>query len=441
MNAGLAERNVTPEVGLEITHPVRTSVAVHDPLFARALVLQDSAGTMVAILTADLIGSDLAACDRLRTRIAEALGIKHVLINFSHPHSTRGFDGYAELKETDPAAKAWSDATQDAFVQLTAQAADSLVPVTLAAGRASVQIGFNRRVMGDSGEVYMDVNEAGQVVPWVNVLTVTSRDGDLMGVLFEHAAHPVIVPDHIATISADYPGIAAQHLRDDLGGDVIPMFAQGCGADINGYPLRSSMEHACAAGRTLADAVLIAMKDATPIAADTLNIRTADTELPLCELPSADAMQTLLDNVHAAYERGELPHSSPEGHNRFLAHFGRLIEMLREGKTPPPWHMQATAVMLGDEWALVAMQQESFCEYELWIDANAPAARTMAFSYTNGATGYIPTDEALALRDNGGYEASCLPALISANVWTRHFGPPGVGAEVCIKTMLASLWS
>lgn len=102
--------------------------------------------------------------------------------------------------------------------------------------------------------------------------------------------------------------------------------------------------------------------------------------------------------------------------------------------------MQAISVRLADEWCLVAMQHESFCEYELWIDANAPCARTMTFSYTNGATGYIPTDAALALGENAGYEASRLPAFGAANVHTRHFGPPGVGAEQAIKTMLASLW-
>ena len=41
MKAGAAERDVTPPVGFDITHPPRKSIGVHDPLFVRALVLDD----------------------------------------------------------------------------------------------------------------------------------------------------------------------------------------------------------------------------------------------------------------------------------------------------------------------------------------------------------------------------------------------------------------
>ena len=102
----------------------------------------------------------------------------------------------------------------------------------------------------------MGVNRAGPVVPWVNVLVADSKEtGKPLAVLFEHAAHPVIVPDRSNLISADFPGAAAERIRGKLGEDVIALFGQGCGGNINGFPLRTTHENAVAAGKKLGDAV------------------------------------------------------------------------------------------------------------------------------------------------------------------------------------------
>ncbi|HCQ38298.1 MAG TPA: hypothetical protein DIV39_04010, partial [Verrucomicrobiales bacterium] len=53
--------------------------------------------------------------------------------------------------------------------------------------------------------------------------------------------------------------------------------------------------------------------------------------------------------------------------------------------------------------------------------------------------GYVAVDEALALGARGGYEAGRLPNW-GGQVYTRHLGPPAVGAEKIVKTALSSLW-
>ncbi|MHC4563488.1 MAG: hypothetical protein ACYS8X_12040 [Planctomycetota bacterium] len=450
MKAGAAERDVTPPIGLEITHPVRANVGVHDPLFVRALVLQDDSpfdgaqgrGTTVAIVCSDLIGADFSPCDDLRKRIAEEAGIENVLLNFSHPHSSRGFADYAELKEESDEEIEWAAATKDAYVSVVAEALGKLTPVSLKAGRAPVQVGFNRRVVADKGYVYMDDNKDGPVVPWTNVLLAERPDGSPMAILFEHAAHPVIVPNDTALVSADYPGAAVARIREALGdSDVIAMFAQGCQGNINGYPLRSSHENADAAGRKLGDAVLAAMATAEPIVADVLQFRTARTELPMVDLPPWRQIEPAVEAFKTAHATGDSPWVTPEVLKTFIAHFEKLQAMLARSESPPPWVMEATILSLGDEWGVVAVNHECFCQYELWIDARAPFAHNMTMALTNGATGYIATDEALAMGTSAGYEASCLPDLGSANVMTRHYGPPGVGAETVIKDLIASLWA
>jgi neutral ceramidase len=449
MRAGAAEIDVTPPVGLEITHPVRANVGAHDPLFVKALVLQDAADEMLAIVCTDLIGTDFGPADELRKRIADELGIENVLLNFAHPHSSRGFGGYGDLPEESPEAVAWAQGARDAFLAVIAEARDKLAPVTLKAGRAPAQVGFNRRVTADNGYVFMADNPDGAVVPWVNVLLVLSDvegevdsdDGQPMAILFEHAAHPVIVPNGTALISADFPGAAVVRIREVLGPDVIPMFAQGCQGNINGHPLRSTHENADAAGVKLGDAVLKAVESAEPITADTLRVRTGRTEMPTCELPPWEVIQGPIEKLKAEFVAGENPYWRQEEIDNFTVHFEKLEQMMAAGESPPPWRMEATVVSLGDEWVLVAYANEMFCQYELWVDEVAPFKHNMTFGLTNGATGYVANDAALALGTNGGYEAGCLPNLGSCDVMTRHYGPPAVGCEKIIHDLVTGLWT
>ncbi|HDZ21507.1 hypothetical protein LCGC14_0124410 [marine sediment metagenome] len=449
MKAGAAERDVTPPVGLEITHPVRANVGAHDPLFVKALVLQDDSGTTLAIVCTDLIGTDFGPADEIRKRIADELGIENVLLNFAHPHSSRGFGGYGDLPEESAEAVAWAQGARDAFVAVIAEALGKLAPVTIKAGRAAVQVGFNRRVTAENGYVYMDDNPDGPVVPWVNVLEVDNADGKPLdgardkplAILFEHAAHPVIVPNGTALVSADFPGAAVVRVREALGPDVIAMFAQGCQGNINGHPLRSTHENADAAGVKLGDAVLQAIESAEPITADTLRIRTGRTEMPTCELPPWDVIRQPVEKFKADFVAGDSPYWRQEEIDNFIAHFDKLEAMLARGESPPPWRMEATVVSLGDQWGLVAYSNEMFCQYELWVDEVAPFKHNMTFGLTNGATGYVADDAALALGTNGGYEAGCLPNLGSCDVMTRHYNPPAVGAEKIIHDLVTSLWA
>jgi len=56
--AGAAERDISPPIGMEIMHYFRKNVGVHDPIFLRAIVLEDAKGQSFALITADLICAD-----------------------------------------------------------------------------------------------------------------------------------------------------------------------------------------------------------------------------------------------------------------------------------------------------------------------------------------------------------------------------------------------
>ena len=84
--AGTAEVIITPPPGAPLLGPIQRSNGVHDDLYARALVLNDSR-QRIAILCLDLVGMAFALADEIRDAIRERTGITVTLVNCSHNHS------------------------------------------------------------------------------------------------------------------------------------------------------------------------------------------------------------------------------------------------------------------------------------------------------------------------------------------------------------------
>ena len=427
VRAGAAEQEITPKAGLEIQHYFRKSIGVRDPLYVRCLYLEDASGNAVAIVGLDLIMASFETCDQLRAEIREKCGVKHTLLNFSHTHASAALGPRCRSTVSNDKDSRWNDRTLDTIIAVVAAARKRAEPVSLRAGRADVQVGFNRRLVNPgNGHIFMGVNREGPAVPWVNVLVADSlRTNKPLAVLFEHAAHPVIGPHTSKLTSADFPGAAGKRIREVLGNDLITVFGQGCGGNINGFPLRSTHKKEEEAGRRLGEASLKAIENSTRITAGTLSVTSATVTLPSAPLPNRELLAEMID----------LEKNNP-GRMKQLR---QVEKLLKKGETPPGRRFDAHAVMLGREWCLTTMPHEMFCQYELWIDKNAPFRTTMTFAFTNGYEGYIAVDEALALGARGGYEAGRLPNW-GGQVHTRHLGPPAVGAEKIVKDTLSSLW-
>ena len=441
--AGAAEQEITPPEGIEI-HAARPNVGVRDPLFLRALLLQDPTGTSVAIITADIICSGFSAMDELRERVKQKTGVDEVWFNCSHAHSSRWLratppadnrwteemiwdEFYEHPLRENPQEAAWNQKVHRAAVEVVAEAKKRLRPATLHAGRAPVQVGFNRRITDANGWTSMGVNRDAPAVPWVNVLAASDPKTKLpFAVLFEHPAHPVTVPPGNNLVSADFPGTAVSRIRQQLGDDVIAMYGQGCCGNINSFPLRTSFADADAAGNKLGEAVLAAMEKSVPIDAKEITLRSKHIKLPTRPLPSPE--------VIAEWKKQN------ENHPARMRQLNKMSTALQQGTTPPPRRFDVYGVMLGDQWCLVGMSYETFAEYELWIDQHAPFAHKMVFALTNGGRAYIGTDEALAMGPNGGYEAACLPNWVGHETMSPHLGPPAVGSEKEIHRTFESLW-
>lgn len=388
--AGFAHLDVTPAAnGTFLIGPMKPSTGVNDPLLAKALILSDGS-RRILLLSLDYLGFDIDFTSKLAEVAAQAADVprSHVMVNCSHTHSAPLTAPWGPWREHLDAP--FRKKLPEQVSTVVNQAIASLQPVTLRYGQAATQIGFNRRLL-NKGRITMAVNPAGAVLPFADVLGLDDSAGRLLGTLFSHAAHPVIVHSASTLISGDYPGFACANLRQALGKDTVHLFAQGCSGNVNGFPLKGGIKAAAAAGKELAGAVGRALDDPRTFSvAARLRVRTLDLELPLQAPRPVDEIEARLDREKNPQRRA------------------RLAALLAIAKADRPRTMQfpMQAVALGDELCLLGLPHEPFAEYHRMAVTVSPFVHTMVFGYTGGLECYVGTAKDYRLDDRGGYETS-----------------------------------
>src|SRR6185503_8684692 len=89
VQAGFAEADITPKVGKDLP-PVyvagfgknRVATGVHDPIMARAVVLQHK-DEKIALVSVDLVGLFLPRIEKIRRELP---GFSYVLVSSTHNH-------------------------------------------------------------------------------------------------------------------------------------------------------------------------------------------------------------------------------------------------------------------------------------------------------------------------------------------------------------------
>jgi pimeloyl-ACP methyl ester carboxylesterase len=225
LRAGTAKLSITPE---------NLKVPVHDPCYARSLVL-DVGGERVAIVAVDL---GVYTNEHLVAACKERFGIAHLLLSSSHTHSGPGRE-HAPFFE-------------DRILQVVEAAVKNMFPARLSAGRRSFpQLGFNRLVVREDGHAreswfgddhYTSENPEripfGPVDPEVGVIKVEDMQGRPRAIVMNYACHADVVCQNYA-ISADFPGAATRKVEEALGGGLNCLFVQGAGGNIESLIISS----------------------------------------------------------------------------------------------------------------------------------------------------------------------------------------------------------
>ncbi len=213
LRVAFGEADITPAVG-EGQQPVwmagfahgRAATGVHDPLMARAVVLDDGQRKF-ALVSVDLVGLQYPNVLRIRERLK---GISYAMVSSTHNHEGPDVVGiWGSNPFTSGVNPAYLKLVEDRVVTLVEDATKRLAPAEAAYGTAE-----DEKLLGDSRlpKVYDGV---------LRVVTFR-RAGDgqraggvspLMGVLVQWNCHPEAMGSKNKLLTADFPAATVEWLK------------------------------------------------------------------------------------------------------------------------------------------------------------------------------------------------------------------------------------
>jgi hypothetical protein len=408
--AGVCETDITPPIGVwMVGYGGRPTgcVGVHDPLYARALVV-DNGERRLVLVVADIIALPDEMVSPVRAGIAAQVGTapEAVMLHCTHTHAGPYLGIYRCMGEADAP---YRDVLVRKLIGVAAQAARSLEPAHLTYGEASVQIGVNRRQTRPDGRVVLGEDYAGPVAPLVQTLCVNGTDGQTFALLFAHACHPTTMGGENLWLSAEWNGAAVAHLKrrfqqegaeTGIRADALPFSLQGCCGDIN-PKRRGSWEAIRENGRLVANAAHTARWNAHGSLTSQLDYAETTVELPLLPPPALAECDRQISEWAETLERERATASA--GRWSFIQ--GRLDwaqDAKRYAEVADLNETQSFAIQrltLGGVH-LLGFPAEMFVQYQLDFSAQC-ASPVLSLAYTNGCWNYVPTAEEYP---RGGYE-------------------------------------
>lgn len=404
--AGVARVDITPQGPIWMSgygdrkHP---SEGVLQPLFAKALAIEDDKGGRVVIVGTDLIGLPRQMSDEVAARIQQQFGLERsrLVLNSSHTHTgpmvspnlkTMFALGAEDQRRIDD----YSRMLADKLVAVVGAAIGDLTPARISYGTGEAHFAVNRRERTPTG-VKIGVNPGGPTDPSVPVIRVMSPDGKLRAVLFGYACHNTTLTGQFYQISGDYAGFAQAEFEKAHPG-AMALFIQLCAGDQNPNP-RSKLELVEQHGKTLAaevDRVVGGQMEAvkTPLRAAFMNIELA---FRLHTRETFDA---------------ELASTNPAAVRRAQA----MLKAYDERHPVRSIQYPIQAIRFGKGLTLLALGGEVVVDYCLRVKREY-GGNIIVAGYSNDVMSYIPTARVL---HEGGYEA--VDSMI-------YYGQPGPYAD------------
>ena len=414
LTVGAAAADVTPPPGCPMAgyYSVRGAEGTHDPLFAKAVVLEKG-GMKAALVSLDLISTTRGLVEETRKLVEKETGIpgKHVMISATHSHTGPVlWDGSPRADVLSGGSQIAKDYMKELPAKIAAavkkaDAARKPAKASFAAGKEE-GLAFNRRFHMEDGTVGWNpgkknpkiVRPAGPTDPSVPVVLFETLDKQP-----KPLATYVNFAMHLDTVggmyySADYPFTLARSLSAVTGDDAVTLFTTGTCGDINHINVGSDKPqkgHAEAAriGTRLAAEVLRTFDNLAPAADGPLRVSSAMVELPLPPVSADEVAAAKL--VVADVDAGKKP--APKFLDQVQA-FKAIDVATRLGK---PLAVEVQVISLGDDLAWVSLPGEIFVDLGLQIKRGSPFKQTMIAELANGSIGYVPTRVAYA---EGNYE-------------------------------------
>jgi hypothetical protein len=355
LRAGAARVEITPAPGTSLPmsgYAGRTAghKSVHDPLYARALVVDDGS-TQAAIVACDLIFMPNQLWQALTERLGKEFGFarEHMLLAGTHTH------GGPALREGP-----YLTELQDKIVEAVRQARASLQPARVGFGTGRASVNSNRRARMANGGWWLGINPEGPSDKTVAVMKVDSAAGDPLAVFINYGVHGTVLGQANLDITGDLPGATSRHVEAELMDKAVALWTSGAAGDQDPiYRVGIRHDDADALGRILADEVLRVAK----------GIRTS----PVMEIRGVQR------TITCPGRRAATP--------------GRRRDLNYEFVDADPVEIRLSLLML-NHIALAGVSGEVLTNIGQRLKRESPFTATMMVAHANGSSGYIPDDAA-----------------------------------------------
>lgn len=418
--AGAAKIDITPPLGTIINGDFRAHYAqtIHDPLYAKAIVINNN-DTSAVIVVVDICVMPKNFVDQVRQMIADQVGFDFntILISSTHTHAA-GSVAEAYLSAVDAG---YSKKLPALIVEAVRLAKSRLVASKIGFGKvnAPAHVRSRRYFMDDGYEpinpVSGDIDNvktnpfggeshiqkaATPTDPELSYFAIQSLAGKWITVLANYSLHYVGDWEN-GTISADYFGEFAAHLKADLKADeeFIGIMSNGTSGDINiwefikqnNYPTQH-FEKSKLIGKDLASQVSKSILDLKWEENPKLVVKYQ--ELPInSRKPNAEELEKAKKIVATSnYENLEI---NMDGLKRIYAR-----EQLLLNEYPEIINFPIQAIGIGNA-IIGGLAGEIFASTGLWLKANCKQVNYFTISMANGNCGYVPPPEE---HEKGGYE-------------------------------------
>ena len=229
LRAGAAKVDITPPKEMFPLTAGQTYGSVHDPLFARALVL-DNGAEKVALISVD--ATQIPNGDEVIEAVIKELGIsrQRLIISATHNHNAPTSGG---MRPDNP----YFVIFKKGIVEAAKQANARLQPARVGFGTGKAYVNTNRDEKIGEG-YHMGYVPEGPSDKTVAVVTLTKPTGEPIAVYANYAVHAVVMfrsrtKDGHVQITGDLPGATSNYVEERLGNNAIALWTAGAAGDQN----------------------------------------------------------------------------------------------------------------------------------------------------------------------------------------------------------------
>lgn len=411
LKAGAARVEITPDANA-IPRPF---TSIHDPLYARAIYL-DNGRDRALLLNADVGGISTAIADKVSGELSKALNLpaSNILISATHDHNAifggpRASGPGGSQGTTAGSADAFQTKLESGLVQAAQHAHDGIQPARIGYGTGSLYLNANRDAIDEQTRLWsQEPNLDYPSDKTLAVIKIESLSGELIAVYMNYAMHANSLFLE-GMISGDFPGEAERYIEHSYDDKAVALWTSGAAGDQNPLYLRANLtiEHARVhalmdaehidLGTAIMRAMFMGSPDADKIPVDPVAMEQSLELVKSMGQITAEETMRVMSHIHVLNTEVKI-----EGEQQEVTCPARKrLDTGREGApgkyedSPDPVHIKIGALRIGDI-ALGSANAELYNMIGQQVKARSKFHDTIMVTLTNGManSGYVPTDDA-----------------------------------------------